>query len=137
MLSQLQLRSSINLLFLPTMAILEIFPACKLLTRKNRRRNDLKNNSNFLPITPESKTAQIKIFHQQPSCVEKVGQRIEQFELDYWNGNDWEKATEGTTVGYKRLLEFDPVSTDKVRLKILSSRLNPTLAELGLYKKEQ
>ncbi len=62
-----------------------------------------------------------------------VGQRIEKFELDYWDGNEWKKATEGTTVGYKRLLQFDDVTTDKVRLKILSSRLNPTIAELGLY----
>ena len=62
-----------------------------------------------------------------------VGQRIEKFELDYWDGNDWKKATEGTTVGYKRLLQFEPVTTDKVRLKIISSRLNPTIAEMGLY----
>jgi alpha-L-fucosidase len=62
-----------------------------------------------------------------------VGQRIEKFELDYWNGNEWKKAAEGTTVGYKRLLQFDPVTTGKVRLKIISSRLNPTIAEMGLY----
>ena len=62
-----------------------------------------------------------------------VGQRIEKFELDYRDGNDWKKATEGTTVGYKRLLQFEPVTTDKVRLKIISSRLNPTIAEMGLY----
>lgn len=37
-----------------------------------------------------------------------VGQRIEKFELEYWNGKEWKKATEGTTVGYKRLLQFDP-----------------------------
>lgn len=62
-----------------------------------------------------------------------IGQRIEKFELDYWDGNDWQKATEGTTVGYKRLLQFNNITTDKVRLKILSSRLNPTLSEMGLY----
>lgn len=62
-----------------------------------------------------------------------VGQRIEKFELQYFNGKEWEKATEGTTVGYKRLLQFDLVTTDKVRLKIISSRLNPTIAEMGLY----
>mgnify|MGYP001597858530 CR=1 FL=1 len=62
-----------------------------------------------------------------------VGQRIEKFELHYFNGKEWKKATEGTTVGYKRLLQFDPVTTDKVRLKIISSRLNPTIAEMGLY----
>ncbi|MEO9005223.1 MAG: alpha-L-fucosidase [Ginsengibacter sp.] len=63
-----------------------------------------------------------------------VGQRIEKFELDYWTGSAWEKATSGTTVGYKRLLQFEPVTTEKVRLKIISSRLNPTIAGLGLFR---
>jgi alpha-L-fucosidase len=66
-----------------------------------------------------------------------LGQRIEKFEMDYWNGETWEKAAEGTTVGYKRLLQFDAVTTDKVRLKITSSRLNPTIAELGLYQQNK
>jgi alpha-L-fucosidase len=63
----------------------------------------------------------------------RMGQRIEHFELDYWNGTEWEKTASGTTIGYKRLLRFNEVTTDKVRLKILSSRLNPCLAELGLF----
>jgi alpha-L-fucosidase len=63
-----------------------------------------------------------------------VGQRIEKFELEYLDGKAWKKASEGTTVGYKRLLQFNPVTTDKVRLKILSSRLNPTIAEMGIYQ---
>ncbi len=62
-----------------------------------------------------------------------IGQRIEKFDLEYWDGKVWKKAVAGTTVGYKRLLQFDAVSTDKVRLTIGSSRLNPTISELGLY----
>jgi alpha-L-fucosidase len=62
-----------------------------------------------------------------------VGQRIEKFQLEYWDGKEWKKATKGTTVGYKRLLQFPEVSTNKVRLQIESSRLNPTLSEIGLY----
>ena len=63
----------------------------------------------------------------------RKGQRIEKFILDFWNGSEWKLVTEGTTIGYKRLLRFDVVTTDKVRLRILSSRLNPYLAEIGLY----
>lgn len=62
-----------------------------------------------------------------------VGQRIEKFILEYKDGNGWKPFAEGTTVGYKRLLRFAPVTTDKVRLRILSSRLNPTLSSFGLY----
>ncbi|PKV62941.1 alpha-L-fucosidase [Pontibacter ramchanderi] len=63
-----------------------------------------------------------------------VGQRIEKFTFEYWKEGQWQKATEGTTVGYKRLLRFEPVTASKVRLRIASSRLNPTISEIGLYK---
>lgn len=63
-----------------------------------------------------------------------VGQRIEKFTLEYSDGNEWKKITKGTTVGYKRILKFDAVTTQKLRLRIESSRLNPTIAEFGLYK---
>lgn len=63
----------------------------------------------------------------------RVGQRIERFVLEGWNGADWEPITEGTTVGYKRLLRFPAVETDRVRLRIDSSRLNPTLSAFGLH----
>lgn len=67
----------------------------------------------------------------------RVGQRIEDFELSYWDGEQWQKVTAGTTVGYKRLLRFDPITTDKVKLVIKASRLNPTLAAFGLYKRPE
>jgi alpha-L-fucosidase len=63
-----------------------------------------------------------------------IGQRVEKFVLEYPDHGGWATITEGTTIGYKRLLRFPPVTTDKVRLRILSSRLNPTIAEFGLYK---
>ena len=64
----------------------------------------------------------------------RVGQRVEKWVLEYKVGNEWKTLTEGTTIGYKRLLRFTPVTTGEVRLRILSSRLNPTIAEFGLYK---
>ena len=63
-----------------------------------------------------------------------VGQRIESFVLEYKNGNKWKQLAEGTTVGYKRLIRFKEVTAKQIRLRILSSRLNPTLSEFGLYK---
>lgn len=64
----------------------------------------------------------------------RVGQRIENFLVEYKDGSEWKMLAEGTTVGYKRLLRFPEVRTDAVRITIRSSRLNPTLAEAGLYK---
>ncbi|HMH20408.1 MAG TPA: alpha-L-fucosidase [Puia sp.] len=64
----------------------------------------------------------------------RLGQRIEGFDLEYKDAEGWKKITEGTTVGYKRLLRFPAVTAGRVRLRILSSRLKPALAKFGLYK---
>ncbi|MBP1672502.1 MAG: alpha-L-fucosidase [Bacteroidetes bacterium] len=63
-----------------------------------------------------------------------VGQRIEHFVLEYFDSQKgWMPCAEGTTVGYKRIIKFPEVSASGFRLKILSSRLEPTISEFGLY----
>lgn len=63
-----------------------------------------------------------------------VGQRIEKFELEVFDPQKgWLIATQGTTVGYKRLLKFPTVTGSTFRLRILNSRLEPTISEFGLY----
>ncbi|MFW5877476.1 MAG: alpha-L-fucosidase [bacterium] len=61
------------------------------------------------------------------------GQKIEEFFLESWDGEKWKKFAEGTTVGYKRILRFDDLTTDKVRLRITGSRAAPELNNFGLY----
>jgi alpha-L-fucosidase len=63
-----------------------------------------------------------------------LGQRIEHFRLEAWVNKAWKQITEGTTVGYKRLLRFNTVTTKKVRFIVDQSRLEPALAEFGLYR---
>ncbi|HEU6447392.1 MAG TPA: discoidin domain-containing protein [Verrucomicrobiae bacterium] len=73
-------------------------------------------------------------------AVDHRGQRIESFAIDVWNGSDWVVAEhvasdELTTVGHRRLIRLkSPVTTDKVRIRITGSRMEPTLAEIGLFK---
>lgn len=62
------------------------------------------------------------------------GQRVEAFVLQAWDGLAWREIMGGTTIGYKRLLRFEPVKTSRVRLKILSSRDVPEITTFGLYK---
>jgi alpha-L-fucosidase len=64
----------------------------------------------------------------------RVGQRVEKFKAEYFNGHGWKPFAEGTTIGYKRLLHFDAVTASKVRLTIESSRLDPVISEIGLFK---
>jgi alpha-L-fucosidase len=63
----------------------------------------------------------------------KIGQRVEEFVLESWNGQNWKEFAHATTIGYKRLLRFDDVATEKVRLRILKSRVCPTISNFGLY----
>ncbi|MBU0640524.1 MAG: sulfatase-like hydrolase/transferase [Planctomycetes bacterium] len=61
------------------------------------------------------------------------GQRIEAHALDAWIDGQWRELTRATTIGYKRLLRFDAVETDRVRVRILAARVRPTLSGFGLY----
>ena len=73
-------------------------------------------------------------------AVDHRGQRIESFAIETWNGTAWvvaEKISSDdlTTVGHRRLIRLkSPVTTDRVRIRITGSRLEPTLAEMGLFK---
>ena len=73
-------------------------------------------------------------------AVDHRGQRIESFVIETWNGSAWINAEkiqsdELTTVGHHRLIRLkSPVTTDQVRIRITGARLEPTLAEIGLFK---
>lgn len=62
-----------------------------------------------------------------------VGQRVESFAVDMWNGSDWKQIASGTTIGYKRLLRIPGVTTQRVRVRILQSRGTPSIASFGLF----
>jgi alpha-L-fucosidase len=51
-----------------------------------------------------------------------LGQRIEASEVERWDGRAWVPIASGTTIGYKRLLRFPNVTTDKVRLVIRQAK---------------
>jgi alpha-L-fucosidase len=71
-------------------------------------------------------------------AVDHRGQRIESFSVDVWDGSKWKTMDEQTTVGHKRLLRWDsPVTADQVRIRIAGARLEPTLAELGIFKEAE
>ena len=62
-----------------------------------------------------------------------AGQRNEVL-LEYWDGKEWQKINQFTTIGYKRLIRFPAVTSAKVRLTVLEAKQFIQLAEAGLYK---
>lgn len=65
----------------------------------------------------------------------RKGQRVEAFSLEYKDSQGlWQEAVEGSTIGYKRLLEFESVTASEIRLVIRDARHDPVIAEAGLYR---
>jgi alpha-L-fucosidase len=68
-------------------------------------------------------------------AVDHRSQRIASFAVDIWDGTTWNQVEQQTTVGHKRLLRLaSPVTTNQLRIRILDSRMEPTLSEIGLFK---
>jgi len=63
-----------------------------------------------------------------------LGQRISAFTVEGLVEGEWQPLSEATTIGYKRLLRFDPVELSELRVIIRESRYTPAIAEIGLYR---
>ena len=61
------------------------------------------------------------------------GQRVESFTIEALSDGGWKQIAEGTTIGYKRLLRFEPVKAEKIRVKVTSTRNTANISATGLY----
>jgi alpha-L-fucosidase len=62
-----------------------------------------------------------------------LGQRVKSFHIEAWTNNQWTKVAEGTTIGYKRIIRIEPVSTERIRISITNSRACPLISNVELY----
>jgi alpha-L-fucosidase len=65
--------------------------------------------------------------------IKHFGQRISKFYVDAMIDGVWQEIGQGTTVGYKRILVTDRVTTDQVRIRIRGSRVSATLSNVSLH----
>ncbi|OON83030.1 alpha-L-fucosidase [Streptomyces tsukubensis] len=62
------------------------------------------------------------------------GQRVESFAVDIWTAGAWRQAATGATIGYARILVLPtPMTTDRVRVRVLRARSTPRLASVALH----
>lgn len=78
----------------------------------------------------EEKTFNRILFQEQ---IREYSQRIKAFAIDAWMDGRWAEIAAGQTVGYKRICRTQTVTTDRLRLRILDSRVCPTISNVGLY----
>ena len=65
-----------------------------------------------------------------------LGQRVKLFAVEYKKGNQWlpvKSNEEMTTVGYKRLLRFEPIETGQLRIRFIDSRACLCINAVGAY----
>ena len=65
-----------------------------------------------------------------------LGQRVQAFRLEFHDGHTWQPIPTDeltTTIGYKRILRFQPVRTRRLRLTVTASRAIPCLSEVAAY----
>jgi len=61
------------------------------------------------------------------------GQKVKAFSIEAFYNNDWVTITEGTTIGYKRILQFDTVQSSHIIIRIPDSKGDPRIKTIGLY----
>jgi alpha-L-fucosidase len=61
-----------------------------------------------------------------------LGQRVESWTIAADVGGAWTTVAQGTTIGYKRIATFPPVTTTRVRLEI-KARAGPAISAVGAY----
>jgi alpha-L-fucosidase len=63
----------------------------------------------------------------------RLGQRVKSFNVEVWENNSWREVAAGTTIGYKRIVRFDPVSTEKIRVNIRDAKACPVISNIEIY----
>ena len=62
------------------------------------------------------------------------GQRISGFKVEVELNGRWVPYGEGSTVGYRRLIQGQPVEAQKIRVTITGAQATPILTNLSVYK---
>jgi alpha-L-fucosidase len=63
----------------------------------------------------------------------ELGQRVLAFNVEAQVDGQWKEVAKGTSIGWKRILKFDPVSSRHLRLNILDAKACPTIGSLEVY----
>lgn len=62
-----------------------------------------------------------------------LGQRVKSFWVQIWKNGNFETVSKNTTIGYKRIVRFPKVRTNKIKIVIEDSKASPTISTLEIY----
>jgi alpha-L-fucosidase len=99
------------------------------------------NNETYWATDDDQKAASIDLEFENPQTIKyvvlqeyiKLGQRVKSFSIEIHDGQEWREIARGTTIGYKRILRLEPITTKKIRIRILDARACPLLSNVEVY----
>ena len=68
---------------------------------------------------------------QEP--ISQMGERVEKHAIDAYINGKWQNISEATNIGYKRIHRFPDITTDKIRIRMLESRLTPAICSVSAH----
>ena len=89
----------------------------------------LNNNTLEISLPKEVKVNRFVI----QEAIRTHGERIESLVLDSWINGQWIEIANATNVGYKRILRFPDVITNRFRLRVLESRATPVISNISAH----
>jgi len=100
------------------------------------------NKESYWATNDHVTQASITVSFEKPTEVNRIllqeyiplGQRVKKFKVSAEIEGEWKDIDEQTTIGYKRILQFETVKADKIKVDILESKGPITLANLELYR---
>jgi alpha-L-fucosidase len=86
-------------------------------------------------------SANIVLAFPEPSTIHYVvlqeyialGQRVKKFLVEAEEEGQWQKIGEGTTIGYKRILQVEASKASKIRVTIEDARACPLISTIAVY----
>lgn len=66
-------------------------------------------------------------------AIRTNGERVEKHTVEAWIDRAWKEIAHATNIGYKRILRFPEVTTDKIRIRINEARLTPAISNISAH----
>ncbi len=96
------------------------------------------DNSSRWATDADVTSAWLEVDLDQPATfgralIQEAYDRVQEFELQYRDGDEWLTWARGTTIGAEFVIRFPPVTARSVRLNVVKSIGGPTICEFHLY----
>ncbi|TRZ41698.1 alpha-1,3/4-fucosidase [Robertkochia solimangrovi] len=91
----------------------------------------LNKDDNAIEITTENPITINRFVIQE--AIRTHGERVSQHRLEAWIHEEWQVLTEATNIGYKRILRFPEVTSNKFRFTVLASRFHPAISHIAAH----